>query len=53
MVLRGKKEAVRVLMEHGADVRARHPDGRSLGEVARDQGFEEIGKLLEGYGHPE
>jgi hypothetical protein len=46
MVVRGKKDAVRVLLEHGADVTARHPDGRSLLQVARDQGFEEIAGLL-------
>jgi ankyrin repeat protein len=47
MVVRGKIEAVRVLLDHGADVTARHPDGRSLLQVARDQGFEEIAGLLE------
>jgi ankyrin repeat protein len=46
MVARGKTEAVRVLISHGANAAARHPDGRSLLEIARDQGFEEIARLL-------
>lgn len=46
MAIRGKAEAVRVLLEHGANAGARHPDGRSLVEVARDQGLEEIASLL-------
>lgn len=49
MVDRGKVEAVCVLLEQGADVTARHPDGLSLFEVARDQGFDEIAGLLERY----
>ncbi|HTX35369.1 MAG TPA: hypothetical protein VME43_10110 [Bryobacteraceae bacterium] len=48
MVARGNTEAVRLLLEHGADLAARHPDGRSLIEVARDGGWEEIARLLEG-----
>ena len=48
MVVRGRTEAVRVLLEHGADVAARHPDGRSLLQIARDQGFDAIVGLLEG-----
>jgi ankyrin repeat protein len=47
MVDRGKTEAVRVLLEHGADVTARHPDGRSLLQLARDKGFDEIASLLQ------
>jgi ankyrin repeat protein len=50
MVERGKNEAVRVLLERGADVSARHPDGRSLLQLARDKGFEEIAALLEPHG---
>ena len=46
MVVRGKTSAVRVLLEHGADAAARHPDGRSLEQVARDNGFDEIARLL-------
>ncbi len=47
MVMRGKTEAVRTLLELGADRSARHPDGRGLVQVARDAGFEEIAALLE------
>jgi ankyrin repeat protein len=47
VVVRGKTEAVRVLLDHGADVAARHPDGRSLVQIARDQGFDEMARLLE------
>jgi ankyrin repeat protein len=46
VVVRGQTDAVRVLIDHGADVTARHPDGRSLGEIARDEGFDEIASLL-------
>jgi hypothetical protein len=47
MVDRGKSEAVRVLLAHGADVTARHPDGRTLVQLARDKGIEEMVELLE------
>ncbi|HLN32485.1 MAG TPA: ankyrin repeat domain-containing protein [Gemmataceae bacterium] len=47
MVERGKTEAVRTLLDHGADLTARHPDGRSLLQLARDKGFEEIVDPLE------
>jgi ankyrin repeat protein len=50
MVNQGQVEAVRVLLERGADMTARDPDGRSLFEVARDRGFDEIAGLLERYG---
>ncbi len=50
MVVRGKREAVRVLLDHGADTTARHPDGCSLLQIARDQGFDEIASLLEARG---
>ncbi|MBI3679808.1 MAG: hypothetical protein HY235_05370 [Acidobacteria bacterium] len=46
MLVRGKTEAVRVLLDYGADLAARHPDGRSLLQIARDQGFDEIASLL-------
>jgi ankyrin repeat protein len=48
MVLRGKTEAMRVLLDHGADACVLHPDGRFLVQIARDQGFDEIARLLEG-----
>lgn len=44
------REAVQVLLDHGADVTARHPDGRSPMPIARDQGFEEIASLLQARG---
>jgi ankyrin repeat protein len=44
---RGQTEAVGVLLANGADVKARHPDGRSILQVARDKGFTEIASLLE------
>jgi hypothetical protein len=47
MVDRGKTEAVRVLLAYGADVTARHPDGRSLLQLARDNGLQEIAVMLE------
>jgi hypothetical protein len=52
-VLRGKTEAVRVLLDHGADAAARQPDGRFLVQIARDQGFDEIARLLEARGGPQ
>jgi ankyrin repeat protein len=45
-VARGNAEAVRALLDHGADVHAKHPDGRSLIEVARDHGSDAIVALL-------
>lgn len=47
MVVRGKTEAVRVLLRHGANASVRHPDGRSLLQIARDRGLDEIAGLLE------
>jgi ankyrin repeat protein len=49
MVSQGKIEAVRVLLAHGADAAARHPDGRSLTQVAQEKGFHEIAALLQEY----
>lgn len=50
MVERGKADAARVLLEHGADVTARHPDGRSLVQLARDREQPDIVELLTRYG---
>lgn len=47
MVDRGQTEAVKVLLAHGADARALHPDGRSLLQVARDKGFQDIARFLD------
>jgi hypothetical protein len=41
---------LRVLLEHDADVTGRHPDGRSLVQLARDQGSEEIVNLPQEHG---
>src|ERR1017187_5488960 len=46
MVVRGKTEAVRTLLGHGADPSARQPDGHTLFEIARARGFDEIASLL-------
>jgi ankyrin repeat protein len=47
MVDRCKLEAVRILLLNGADPTARHPDGRSLTQLAQDKHYEEIATLLE------
>jgi ankyrin repeat protein len=47
MIDRGKQEAVRALLEQGADVTAGHPNGQSVWQLARDKGFHEIARLLE------
>lgn len=47
MVNQGKIDAVRVLLEHGADATACHPDGRTLLQLAHDKGFQKIAELLE------
>jgi ankyrin repeat protein len=49
MVDRGKPAAVRVLLEHGADITARHADGRSLMQLASDKGYQEVLDLLREY----
>jgi len=46
VVIHGNKEAVGVLLEHGADTTVRHPDGRSLLQIANESGAAEIGALL-------
>jgi ankyrin repeat protein len=47
MVARGKTEAVRVLLEHGANAGVGDPDGRSLLQMAREKKYGEIAELLE------
>jgi len=49
MVDAGKRPAVRALLEHGADVIARHPDGRLLLDLARERGYQDIVMLLEAH----
>lgn len=46
MVDRGKTSAVRALLQYGADLTAHHPDGRSLLQLAREKGHQEIADLL-------
>ncbi|HUE89306.1 MAG TPA: ankyrin repeat domain-containing protein [Vicinamibacterales bacterium] len=46
MIEKGKTDAVRVLLAHGADVRGRHPDGRTPLQLATDLGLAEIASLL-------
>lgn len=46
MIEKRKTEAVRLLVEHGADVTVRHPDGRTLFQLATDAGLTEIAPLL-------
>ena len=49
MVDRGKTEAVRALLAHGANSKANHPDGRTLIQLAKDKSYEEITAQLESY----
>jgi ankyrin repeat protein len=50
MVDRGKTQAVSLLLDCGADISARHSDGRSLLQLASDKGFAEIVNLLKQHG---
>jgi ankyrin repeat protein len=50
MVDRGKTQAVSLLLDCGADIGARHSDGRSLLQLASDKGFAEIVNLLKQHG---
>lgn len=44
----GNTEAVRVLIDQGADRVVRSPDGRTLLQIAQEKGYEEIRELLAG-----
>jgi ankyrin repeat protein len=46
-IIQGNKEAVGILLRHGADTTARHPDGRSLLQLAGESGAAEIAALLD------
>ncbi|HEX4321287.1 MAG TPA: hypothetical protein VHZ52_10310 [Acidobacteriaceae bacterium] len=46
MVDRGKTEAVRALLAHGANPNAKHPDSRTLVQLAHDKDHAEISALL-------
>ncbi len=45
-VVRGQTETVRALMDHGADAMQRSPDGKTLAEIASDNGHAEIARML-------
>ena len=45
-VVRGQEKAARLLLDRGADIKVRAPDGRSLHQIAQEQGAENIGALL-------
>jgi len=45
-IVRGNKDAVSVLLKHGADTTVRHPDGRSLLQLAKESRAPEIAALL-------
>ena len=47
-VANGKHDAVRILLELGADREPRDSNGRTLLEIAREKGHHEIATLLEG-----
>ncbi len=49
---RGRTDAVRRLLERGADLRARDSSGRSAAEVARQAGHTDTALLLEGAAPP-
>jgi ankyrin repeat protein len=46
-VEQGKTEAVKLLLQQGANPETRHPSGQSLREIARTKGHHEIAALLE------
>jgi hypothetical protein len=48
-IMANTTEAVRVLLEHGADVRITSPDGRTLDEMAAKAGRESVAQILEQY----
>ena len=43
-------EVVCVLLEHGADVEAKRNDGKTALQLAADEGYDEIVKLLREHG---
>lgn len=48
-VVNGKSDAVRALLELGADTRVRDPEGRTLREIATAMGKSEMVALIEAY----
>jgi uncharacterized protein len=49
-VILGKTDAVRALLDLGAEVDIRDPNKRTLPELARESGHDEIARLLEAHG---
>jgi ankyrin repeat protein len=47
-VMRGREEIVRLLIERGADVTLRSPEGETLREIAQKAGHREIAVILDG-----
>ena len=47
-VTRGRDEIVRLLIERGADVTLRSPEGKTLNEIAQKAGHQEIAMTLDG-----
>ncbi len=45
-VVEDKSDAVRALLEHGADITAKHHDGRTLLQLATDEEFGDIAEML-------
>lgn len=50
-VIQGQVEIVRALLNQGADAGVRSPDGRSLYELAREKGHEEIAAVMKQHEH--
>ena len=45
-VVQGRVESVRILLDQGADAAVRSPDGRTLYELAKEKGHQQIAALL-------
>ena len=45
-IIRNKPETVRFLLDHGADANARSPKGKTLYQLAKDNGHEAVAEML-------
>ena len=45
-IIRNKPETVRFLLDHGADANARSPEGKTLYQLAKDNGHEAVAGML-------
>jgi ankyrin repeat protein len=45
-IIRNKPETVRFLLDHGADANARSPEGKTLYQLAKDNGHEAVAEML-------